>query len=115
MLAFLAENALFLVLLLLLFVLAEILLLLLFELVLLELCDHFEAVLHLLFVLLLQVDDSVDVDGLFLEVPVLPIEGRLGFGLLVSILRLVAERAQMLDRDQLVEGLVVHQEDLLIG
>lgn len=90
--------------------------LLLLECVLFELLNHLEPVSDLLLVLLLQVDDPMDVDGFFLELTMLTVDrgvdsSRVSF----FTLRAVAERPQVLDRDELVERFVVHEEDIFIG
>ena len=67
---------------------------LLLESVLLQLVDHFETIADLLFILLLEVDNSMNVDWFVLEVPMLfVIRHHLVFVLALT----VPERSQVFD------------------
>ena len=83
--------------------------------VLLQFLDHIETISDLLLVLLLEVDHSVNVHRLLLVLSMLFVLcWILHLLLTVSAIGLVAERTQVLDRDELIECLVVHEEDFFI-
>lgn len=112
----LLEDLLFclLVLPLLLLVFLQVLCLLLLEADLLELANHLKSILDLVLELFLQVNHSVDIDRLIMEVSSLLVMNlRLIRVLLKSAL--VTEGPVVLDRHQLVQCFVVHQQDFLVS
>jgi len=87
----------------------------LFELVLFNLGDHFETILNLLLILLLQVDHSVNVDWLLRIVTVLSVNNDFFYDFFTFLDRLMSEGSQMLDRDKLVQCTIIHEQDFFIS
>ena len=82
--------------------------------VLIQLRDHIKPILDLLLELFLEVDDSVDIDRFVLKLAVLFVEVKIATSV-GTICGRMPKGSVVLDGDELVQGSVIHQKDLLIG